>query len=626
MDTFLIDIVLDQWRKQDDSGVKRWAFFLCSKNKTPYYPKGHKFGNGHNSSTSDEITAREMFGTATTKGNFIGVAGGELSGGVFVVDIDIKKEGIPELYKNPDNIESSIVNMFGDLPKTESQTTMSGGRHLLFYDNKINSLNDAFDFKTTGLSIDIKGNGGYFILYDDDINFENISDSPSWLLDYMYSRKTDQKKTTADFAETLVEGNRNSGLTAIAGKFYNYGDSIDILKSFLHGHNKLHCAPPLPDKDVDRIIKSVIDNFSRDYEKTKFDDIPDGDYDFNCLADFCVEVEDELFLVQDMITEGSLTIFTGTSGSGKTWVTTDLCLSVAQGIEWLGKKTIQKNVLIVDEESGEKRLIRRMRKLAAGRGMMDIGKNKSMPHDSEFGKLNIKGRSFRRTDISTRSFLTKYKEIIIRDNIGIILFDALVDITPGKNENDSKEMLPALLNLKQLCEETGVTIIVIHHAGKSEASNSRGTSAIEGAVDAMFKITQKEETGILIIESKKERDIKKIKIGADLKFSDYTVNLETCDMGKEAKLGKEFSNLKIKILKFLNISKEWMRIRTICINIQEFTETNIKKQLKELSELGYLEKKLIDGTDKNGNIWRISIDKYEDIENIIENGYLKKYE
>lgn len=577
MELKLIDIIREQWKLQDTAGVERWAFFPCSTNKKPFYQKGHKFGDGHNSATTDEDIAVEMFGNFTIKSHFLGVAAGEKSGGIYVIDIDVKKENLPEIFKNPDNVETAIENLFGDLPKSETQETLSGGRHILYYDKTIGSLNDAFDFEETGLSIDIKGNGGYFILYEDSINFENISDGPEWLPEYFKSRKAEQKESTADFSENLIEGNRNSGLTAIAGKFYNYGDSIDVLKSFLHGHNLLHCVPPLPTKDVDRIIQSVIDNFSRDYEKTEFKDISEDD--FNEFGDFLVPIAPETFLLQDMITESSLTIFTGTSGSGKTWIASDLCIAIAQGTPWLGKTTLQKNVYIIDEESGKDRLIRRFRKLAAGRELLNIHNN---TFSESTKRIPIKAQTIRRADISKKQFVKDMRAKIIMDNIGFILIDALVDVTPGKNENDAKEMLPALLNLKQLVEETGVSIAVIHHAGKSESSNSRGSSAIEGAVDAMFKITQDKKTGEITIESKKERDIKEIKIGACIKFSDYSVVIENCDI-KEKKLKREFTEEKISILKFIqenpmchtddlqgNIPGEWKKIKNAIDSLKEF--------------------------------------------------------
>jgi RecA-family ATPase len=611
MKTLLIDIVLDNWKRQDEARVDRWAFFLCSKNKLPFYRKGTKFGDGHNSATTDEFIAREMFGTTTIDSNYIGVAGGIKSGGIFAFDIDIKKENTPESLKNTDNAERAIYTNFGELPKTETQITVSGGCHKLYYDTRINNLNNALDFDETGLSVDIKGSGGYFVLYNYDINFEEISKGPEWIYEHLKNRKQIEKENPVDFSDILTEGNRNSGLTSIAGRFYNYGDSIDVLNSFLHGHNKLRCKPPLPDKEVDRIIKSVVDNFKRDWEKTDLSGLDNDEDDFTCLADFLIPIEPEVFVLQDMITEGSLTIFTGTSGSGKTWVASDLCLSIVQGLDWLGKQTKQKNVFILDEESGKKRLIRRFRKLAVARGLMNLnGESKGSEN------IPIRARTYRRTDISSKNFVSEMRLKIIKDGIGFILIDALVDVTPGKNENDAKEMLPALLNLKQLCEETEVTIVVIHHAGKSEGSNSRGTSAIEGAIDAMFKITQDEKTGKLKIESKKERDIRKIKFGAIMKFSDYSVSIETSNLKEDSECS--FTREEKFILKFLKEKGKSLKA-DIEMNGEKkgFRAGTIKKYIYELTRREYLE---CTGHLGKNAIYNINEKKKIDVDIVLENG------
>lgn len=520
----LIDVVLDFWKRQDSAGVQRWALFLCGRNKLPYYNINRKYGHGHNSAVTTEFEAREMFGMFSAAGNYIGVAGGKLSGGIFAFDIDVKSEKTPEALRNPDSLESWIISNYNDLPHTAIQTTKSGGRHRIYYNPEINSKNNIFDGDNTGIYCDIKGNGGYFILYDTGIDFDAITESPDWM--YSITGKEKRTKSEAPFSEDLTAGNRNSGLASVAGRFYNYGDDIDILRSFLHGHNQLHCKPPLTEKEIETIVKSVSNNFTRNYEKTNI-----SENDFDCLSDFLIAIKPESFVLQDMLIEGGLHIFTGVSGSGKTWVATDLCLSIAQGLNWLGKSTIQKNVFIMDEESGKDRLIRRMRKMAIGRELMPITIKDG---GSEFtDKIKISGQTIRQSNILDKIFIQKLKEKIILENIGFILMDALVDITPGANENDAKEMIPALLNLRWLCEETGVTILLIHHAGKSEESSSRGTSAIEGGVDTMFKISLNKKSGKTTIESKKERDIKYIKFSFVINYSDYDVKIETTETDKE---------------------------------------------------------------------------------------------
>jgi hypothetical protein len=158
----LYDVVAELWTAQEEAGVKRWAVFPCSKNKTPFYPKGHKFGSGHKSATTDLQTAKEMFGELSTEFNHIGIAGGEASGGIFALDIDVKDALIPENMRDIAIIEEVLTSNYGDLPGTVTQKTPSGGLHRIYKGEGIGALNDAFSVAETGLSIDLKGNGGYF--------------------------------------------------------------------------------------------------------------------------------------------------------------------------------------------------------------------------------------------------------------------------------------------------------------------------------------------------------------------------------------------------------------------------------------------------------------------------------
>ena len=72
--------------------------------------------------------------------------------------------------------------------------------------------------------------------------------------------------------------------------------------------------------------------------------------------------------VQDLISQGSVNVFSGAPGCKKTWCCLSLACSVALGIDWCGKATKQGKVLIIDEESGERRLSQRLRMAISGVG------------------------------------------------------------------------------------------------------------------------------------------------------------------------------------------------------------------------------------------------------------------
>ena len=70
------------------------------------------------------------------------------------------------------------------------------------------------------------------------------------------------------------------------------------------------------------------------------------------------------YLVSDILPEGGVSILGGEPGSGKTWLVLVLARDVAGGQLFLGRFTTEQGpVLIIDEESGQNRLRKRMKKL-----------------------------------------------------------------------------------------------------------------------------------------------------------------------------------------------------------------------------------------------------------------------
>lgn len=58
-------------------------------------------------------------------------------------------------------------------------------------------------------------------------------------------------------ASTIAEGGRNDALTSLAGKLHHCGVPAETLRATLHAENRTHCVPPLPDSEVDAIVRSV---------------------------------------------------------------------------------------------------------------------------------------------------------------------------------------------------------------------------------------------------------------------------------------------------------------------------------------------------------------------------------
>lgn len=194
------------------------------------------------------------------------------------------------------------------------------------------------------------------------------------------------------------------------------------------------------------------------------------------------------WVVKNMIERGIVCTIFGEPGCGKTWAMLDLVICVALGKDWVGYSTNKHNVLIIDEESGERRLMRRMGEVMRG-------------HNAD-ASTPVFSVSYARFDFAKPHDVGELIHLINSGNVGLVIIDALSDVAPGKDENATKEMKPILMNLKYIAEDTQAAIILIHHSNKQ--GNYRGASTIKADVDMMVKVEKSKD--IITLTSEKVRD------------------------------------------------------------------------------------------------------------------------
>ena len=70
----------------------------------------------------------------------------------------------------------------------------------------------------------------------------------------------------------------------------------------------------------------------------------------------------------------------------------------------------------------------------------------------------------------------------------VIVVDTLARATPGNDENSSRDA-GLVINALDYLKEQGCSVIVVHHTGK-DGTSERGSSALRGAVDALYKVVK----------------------------------------------------------------------------------------------------------------------------------------
>lgn len=166
--------------------------------------------------------------------------------------------------------------------------------------------------------------------------------------------------------------------------------------------------------------------------------------------------------------DGYLTLLAGRGGEGKSWLTLALASGVARGEEAAGIPCAKGRALIFDAENGARLITRRLR--AA-----------QVTADLNVQPVEVGGLSFTQDG-------GWFRQIIDEQKPQLVVFDSLRVLSSGAKESDSDEMEPIVTRLKQLARDTGSAIVLIHHRGKSESSEYRGSSVILDQVDLLFTL------------------------------------------------------------------------------------------------------------------------------------------
>lgn len=213
------------------------------------------------------------------------------------------------------------------------------------------------------------------------------------------------------------------------------------------------------------------------------------------------------WLVDGLLTAGSVNIVSGAAGSKKTYAMLDLAVCIAAGKEWLGeKKTKQGAVLIVDEESGTKRLMRRLAQVQRG-------------HLIEHDKIDLPlfFVSLAAFNVGLADDITALQLLVQEHDIQLVIIDALVDVMPGKDENKASDTQAIFQQLRILSDLYNVAFIVIHHLNKQ--GGTRGSTAIPGGVDLVLNVESKASSKTIKFQTEKARDIEGMEFYAAATFA-----------------------------------------------------------------------------------------------------------
>lgn len=457
--------------------------------------------HGVHDATTDEERIRKWW-TENPAYN-VGIAAGKESG-LVVFDVDPRNGGLDGW--------DEWKKLAGPHEDGATQLTAGGGYHYLaLYDPAIMSCK-------LEQGVDLLSDGKYFVAYPSTINGKRYeweaSDDPlegvapfripqPWLDQYLNRSK---KKISSD--SELIKGNRNDGLTAVAGAMRRHGLGEREILAALEVCNETRCDPPLLSSEVARIARSVA-RYTPE-EDTAADvalgsQIAEALLGTNALAppanDWIVKADDFSaqpaainWWVKMWVQKRALMMVHGPSGGGKTFVTLDWLLHIAAGRpEWAGLKVKKGTVLYLAGEGH-----------AGLRARIAAWKHHHQVTDVDF-YLSTDAIDLNRPDGLRRVIEAVEALGFIPD---IIAVDTVHRHMEG-DENSAADTKTFIDACDALINHFNATVLLVHHTGNSEEAQhrARGSSAWRGALDIEISVAPpKKKGGAIKIIQRKSKD------------------------------------------------------------------------------------------------------------------------
>jgi hypothetical protein len=450
--------------------------------------------HGVHDATTDPGTIRQWWAQQPQAN--VGIAAGRASG-LVVADIDPRNGG--------DTSWARWLSEHGAGPDGPIALTAGGGEHHLYlYTPELRSckLADGVDLLSDGryfvASPSIVGGREYVWEASSD-PLEGVAPPPvpsAWLAAYL-ARERRSPTTTGE----LIRGNRNAGLTALAGAMRRHGMGESEILAALRVANETRCDIPLPSSEVARIAASVAR-----YEPASdlaasaalgdeaAESLLAPDPDWLIPADTFSEAPAPIsWLIKGWLQDSALMMVHGPSGGGKTFVVLDMCLRLASGMaEWMGKKVRPADVVYLAGE-GHHGLRGRIA------GWKYHHKQKSLAM-----WLSRAG-----VDLNTPEGYAKALQQIrkLPRKPRLIIVDTLHRFLAGDENSaqDAKTMLDACAGLMR---EFDCSVLLVHHTGVSEEAQhrARGSSAWRGALDIEISVVPAKDGQPIQIVQRKSKD------------------------------------------------------------------------------------------------------------------------
>jgi hypothetical protein len=373
--------------------------------------------------------------------------------------------------------------------------------------------------------LDIRGDGGYAVappsvhssgnVYKWKRDPENsLPKLPSWINKNNRTENTQfiEKQITSNYGKAALKnellllssatiGNRNNTLNKVAFSLSQLIESGDLNHSeVLENLKTTALSIGLKEPEISHTINSGMVGGVK-HPRTRAENTrpppnpgtPEDPLGFHFKQASEYGFTDPQWIIPGFLEEDTLSTLFGEPGAGKSFLAIDIGASIAAGIPWHGLQTKKGNVFYIAGE-GKNGVMRRIKAWC-------------QHHKVCFESLQLFVSSSP-ADLNNEGCAKAITKAINLSKTGdplLVIIDTLARNFGGGNENCTHDMGTFINHLdSHIKRPFSCCVMIVHHTGHSNQSRARGSTALKGAVDSEFKISN--QNNIIRMETTKMKD------------------------------------------------------------------------------------------------------------------------
>ena len=187
----------------------------------------------------------------------------------------------------------------------------------------------------------------------------------------------------------------------------------------------------------------------------------------------------EEYIIKGVLPRGGIAILYGDSGAGKSFLSIDMAMKIAQGQPWFDQR-VRKGGVIYQAGEGQKGILKRFR---AARDAMQV--KGDLPIVMLTKQVDLHGKAG-----DTKPMIVEIQRWSKTFDVPLelVVIDTLAAATAGADENSAQDMTLIMAHCKEIQEHTNATVMIVHHRNAAGAK-MRGHTSFPAGADATIEVT-----------------------------------------------------------------------------------------------------------------------------------------